>query len=225
MNRGPGWLLVPLGLLLAAGLAWAQREELPPISGQMQFGMIPTDQVDALCQDVLEKVDFSLAQGLPGPVTGVQLWRGARADLQPKLDAAQGLQLMAAPQIMMQSGEPAEVGMSQDVQVSLPLPGIKQSEPDKPVTQVSLNVPMRVALTAWLAKDDPTGLAAVRLQAEYGMVFGHHGGELQLPVIGRMALDTVLDYSEPEVDTYLLTFAAQPGQAQIMILTTNVQPQ
>lgn len=216
--------LSAIGLLLAGGLVIAQLGDLPNISGQIEFGSAPAEQLEAIVGETLEEVEFRMAFGDLPQVQGIKMWRGTQADLRPRLEGVQGFQRMGAPQMMMTSGQPAEMGMDQRVQVKLPTPGLSAEDPDTPIEEISLTVPMRVTLTGWLAADDPESVAAMRLQAEYGTVFAHHGAG-SLPMIGKMAFDTVLDFSEPEVDTYLVSWQMQPGQAMVMIVTAKVAEQ
>lgn len=214
-------------LLIAGGLAVGQGDPPPRIEVEARFGTVPADGLDALVAGALSPVPVKIGDGPPA-ISGIKLYRGTLDALAPKLGATPGARIMAVPRIRAASGEPAELAMSQELRVELPMPGLKHDDPLHEVTHTTFTVPMEIGLTAYLAAEDPTALAAVILEARYGVLLGHQGGEgladPPYPMVAKLGFNTLLDYADPNIDTYLIAWDGdEEATLDVMIFTAHVR--
>lgn len=214
-------------LLAAVGLAVGQGEQPPMIEVEARFGTMPADGLEALTAGALAPVPVKAGDGPPA-IAGIKLFRGTLDALAPKLGTTPGVQIMAVPRIRAASGEPAELAMSQELRVELPMPGLRHDDPLNEVTHATFTVPMEISLTAYLAAEDPTALAAVILEARYGVLLGHQGGEgladPPYPMVAKLGFNTLLDYADPDIDTYLIAWESdQEAVLDVMIFSAHVR--
>lgn len=225
MKRQRAWLVL-FGLLVLGGLARAQLEALPTITISARFGQWPEDLMVDLLDGALELVPMDLNPEMAAQVGELRVYRGSIESLQRKLDATPGAALEPGPTIRTRSGEAAEISIGEQLPARLLLPGLVYDQPGEPVEVVQLDVPMRIAATPYLAVDDPTALSAVLIETELGTLIGQLGeGAAQVPITAKMAFTTLFDFSDVDIDTYLLAWRPEPEGAPVKVMVFTVGTQ